>query len=229
MGKLQRMTLALASVGCLAFAPGVHAIPFNITAAAFTPGTGYGTDADADEKDGTLLGVNFSTSGFTVQDFSLNTVGGSYTFDFGSVTMNESNAHGGIGAAETDSLDVTASFTFVDPIGSIQKVLATGTAFVTTGSVSDIAVDFILDWNTLSVSFGSGGLFDIDLGDLSFTGNGSQTQTATITLRQLPEPISLISDQIAPLAIESVPEPGVVPLLSLGLLGLVMARRTIPA
>lgn len=187
------------------------ATPFQITAAAFEPGSGYGIDAN--ENSETLLDVRFSTSVFAPQTFALNAVDQSYTFNFGTVNFQEPNSMGGITSNETDFLGVVAKLTFTDPTNSLQSVLATGTA--TTGSVSDVGVDYSIAWNPVSVAFGTGGLFDISFATLSFTGNGSQTQTATITLRSL-------SQQVPP---TDVPEPMSIALLGLGFAAFAGVRR----
>ena len=187
------------------------AVPFDVTAASFAPGTGYGIDAS--EGAATLLDVRFSTAAFSAQSFSLNAAGASQAFAFGTVNLQEPNANGGITAAETDNLGVTAHFTFTNPIGGIEDLVAVGSA--TTGSVSDAAPDYTLTWTPLDVPFGLGGLFRISFADLSFSGTGSQTLSATITLLNLP--------RIA------VPEPATLAILGFGFasLGLIRRRRAV--
>lgn len=160
------------------------AVPFDVTAVTFSPGTGYGDDA-SETSSPTLLEVTFDNSAFSEQIFSLNSVGAFSTFDVGTIDFEEPDAGGGIVAAETDNLGVTATFSLTDPLGVNQDVTATGSA--TTGSVSDAGVDYTLDWTPVTVNFGVGGQFRIDLLDLSFDDQGQQTQTATITLLALPE------------------------------------------
>src|SRR5262249_17628590 len=100
-------------------------------------------------------------------------------------------------------------------LGLTQSVSATGAAV--TGSVSDSAVDYTLSWTPILVSFGSNGLFEIAMNSLSFSDIGAKTQTATITLQQLP----------GVAAGTAVSEPSSVALLGLGLLGFVVARRKV--
>lgn len=208
MNIFRKVMLAIATMGCLATAPMAAAVPFEITAASFTPGSGYGIDADEDS--GTLLDVRFVTSGtFTPRQFDLSAIGQFLTFNFGTVNLQELNAKGGINNNEIDNLGVTASFTFTNPLGVVQNILATGTAI--TGSVSDSFVDYTIVWTPLMVAFGTGGVFEIAMNNLSFADQGSQVQTATITLKGLPQGV--------------VPEPATIALLGLGLLGFATMRR----
>ena len=212
---LRRSRLAIAGVtllfGSLA-STAAHAVLIEVTSTSFSPGTGYGTDA-SETSSPTLLDVQFTTTLSLPLTFTLNSVGESQTFIFGTVDLQEPNTGGGIQPAETDSLGVAANFTFTSPLGSTQVVTANGTA--TAGSVSDAAVDYLLNWDPLVVDFGIGGQFEISLMDLSFTGLGSQNQTVLITLLALPQTV-----------VTAIPEPVSLALFGLGLVALgVVARR----
>jgi hypothetical protein len=95
------------------------------------------------------------SGGFSAQSFTLDAVGDSRTFDLGSVAFRELNGHSGVVASETNGLDIAARLTFTDPFSSLIEMLVSGSA--TTGSVSDSALDFAIDWNPVQVAFGSGG------------------------------------------------------------------------
>lgn len=217
MKTLRGMASAFCTAGVLLLSATASATPvlFSVTGTAFTNiGTGYGVDAP-NENNGTLLDVRFSTSAFLTQNFSLNFVGDSKTFKFGTINMNEPNASNGISPAETDNLGVSALFTFATPSG-MHTVAATGTA--TPGPFGDADRDFFIDWAPILVTFGNGGEFRIDLADMSFFDNNlTQDQMATITLTK--------DESVTNPNGDPLPEPSTIALLGLGLLGAACGRR----
>jgi len=209
MNLVQKFLSAGGTVAMFAFASGTCAapVPFTITGAQFLPGAGYGIDRD--EGSGTLLDVRFSTSAFTAQNFALSAVNQSFTFNFGTVDLEESNAHSGINPAEMGDLGITANLTFTAPTGVTQPV--TATAVATAGSVSDLQVDYVIDWSPVEILFGNGGAFRLSLTDMAFDGMGAQFQTATVKLLSLPED--------SPTPLTAVPEPASLVLIGTGLVG----------
>jgi hypothetical protein len=223
MNSVLKSASGIVAAAILLFASAASAAPvaFSITGAQFTPGAGYGQDSD--ENSGTQLDVRFNNAAFSIQNFTLTGAGAFTTFTYGTIGLFEIDGHGGILAGETDNLNVTAAFTFLHPTVGIPQTLS-ATGFATVGSVSDLYVDYVINWSPILVSFGSGGQFQIDLNDLAFSTNGQgntdgETQTQTATIR-------LIKEEQGPgLPPNDVPEPSTIALLGLGLLGAAFSRR----
>lgn len=188
--------------------------PNGATGNRWLTGSGYGVDDN--EGSATLLAVTFAVdSALDANVFSLN-VGGSNTFTFGSMTFSETNSMGGITAAETDGLDVTAFLTFVlPPVGDVSNP---GIVAAVQGSVSDAAADLTFTFAPVLVNFGVGGQFRVDLSDVTFTRTGTLSVTATVELLKESSPTGG--------GLEGAPEPATFVIWSLlGVIGAVYARR----
>lgn len=211
--SVARCLRALALPALLVFsAAHAQAAAVSVASFSFTPGSGYG--ADAGENSGSLLGAVFSNSPFSAQNFVLTIAGDTVTFDVGAVQFSEPNAHSGINANEVDNLGVAASLAFNGPFAGVVGLTATGTA--TTGAVSDGAVDLTIDWAPVQLAFGAGGLLEVSLNDLTFSGLTSLTQTATVTLSRAPDEGARVS---------AVPEPGALALFGAALAAVAFTRR----
>lgn len=171
------------------------------TGGTWVPGAGYGNDG-SNENGGTLLDVFFDIDpGVAGASQLLSIVGQTWDFTFGTIQFKEPNTGSGANQGiknpnELDALSVTANFHFVSPLNSVVQQISVS-AVATPGPITDSpeAVDYTLDFDPITIGFGSGGSFKIELGLLasglinpfSFsTLNQTQTATARITLLQEP-------------------------------------------
>ncbi|OGB31747.1 MAG: hypothetical protein A3F78_02655 [Burkholderiales bacterium RIFCSPLOWO2_12_FULL_61_40] len=196
---------------------------FSIAGAAPTLGAGYGQETDRVEADkASLLDVRFANT-FSAQDNPLSEVGQSWTFELGTVDFRELNTGSGnahkITSNETDGLGVSWLLSFTEPW--VTDINLTAHITANAGPLGDAPVDYGVYWTDTPMNFGTGGQFRIRLNDISFADShlGAQTQTATVTLLELPE--AAPNNDLA----LAIPEPASLALVGVALAGLTVARR----
>lgn len=223
MNMLNRVLFGFAAA--FAIASSAHATPvtFTLSSIALIGGSGYGPNKTATNKpdpNDNLLDVTFGVYDLPAS-FNLNQGASIGPFKFGFAHLYDTcidgpNSGCGTTTNETANLGVTATFNFSSPYfanpttGAIgyMPVTATGIAYV--GPVRDGSPDKTADldikFDPVTVSFGNGGQFNIELSELQFVSNSTVDTYATITLLK------------APAAPAAVPEPASLGLVGLGLL-----------
>ena len=208
--------MAAAFAAGLAFAGTAHAVTFDISGGSYSLGSDYGCGGTGNTTN--LFCATFNATIGNPAPFSLTNVGDFQILNFGTITFNEDAND--IVLGETDNLGVTAILTFTDPFaGNVQSIAVVG---VFTGVINDPDVDYSLTFAPVTQSFGNGGLFEVDFGDLSWTDVGSTTKTHTVKITLLSGPQE---EQVQPVSIEAIPEPGTLALAGSALIGLAFARR----
>jgi hypothetical protein len=156
------------------------------TGNAWNIGAGWDTaQAGGTDNDSSRLGATFDVDGSVPTINALLTPGAWVMFNFGSITLTEPNAGGGIAAGETDGLALTAHLSFTSPAG-VGVVDIPGSVTATTGAVSDAAIDLTVTFPAVLVNFGNGGKFSVDLSDIVFSTQETLAVNAAVTLLDEP-------------------------------------------
>lgn len=202
---MKKMLLAAAAVTVSSFGTAAGAVPFEIMGGGYTLGSGFGCPTT---NQNAFLCVAAASTIANPSTFELNNAGDTELLTFGTFTLQDDN--NALSAGEQDNLDVTAFLNFVNPfMGQVQQIAVTGT---TTGVFNDAAIDLSIVFDPVLVDFGTGGRFTVLFDSLYFAAN-PQTVTQNVRIT-LDNPGST-----------AVPEPAMIGLLGLGLLGVAASRR----